>query len=295
MISGTHRGTRLGLAVAPLIAALLAAAPASAHRIEKHFPVEGRPVVIVHNAHGRIQVSSWKKAEVVVVGNHATEKAEVDTEQAGNRIEITTRSMGDNLPPAQLSATYEITVPEETELQVKTDSGTILIERVVGDLMIDTLVGNVQLEEVAGYIVIKSVEGSIVCTRCAGRIDATTLSGNIQVLQPVFDTVRVQTTSGNILFDGNLVRRGVYILKNSTGATEVRLSENDSFDLSAKSVSGQVENLAKFNLRPDPHGSTRAPGPPSKLVRSLFGTVNEGHARVELSSFSGTIRIVKRD
>ena len=34
---------------------------------------------------------------------------------------------------------------------------------------------------------------------------------------------------------------------------------------------------------------------PSKWGQSLFGTMNDGHAKVELSSFSGTIKILKRD
>src|SRR2546422_7222112 len=56
------------------LAAALLAMPASAHRIEKRFPVTGRPVITVHNANGRIEVKSWKKPEVVVVGNHARDR-----------------------------------------------------------------------------------------------------------------------------------------------------------------------------------------------------------------------------
>src|SRR2546422_2345072 len=64
------------------LAAALLAVPASAHRIEKRFPVTGRPVITVHNANGRIEVKSWKKPEVVVVGNHASDRVEVDTERS---------------------------------------------------------------------------------------------------------------------------------------------------------------------------------------------------------------------
>src|SRR5712692_4958393 len=91
------------------------AAPASAHRIEKHFPVQGRPVISVRNdARGRIEVKSWRKPEVVVVGNHATDKVEVDTEQAENRIEVITHVLNKNASPADLETNYQITVPEES-------------------------------------------------------------------------------------------------------------------------------------------------------------------------------------
>ncbi len=46
------------------------------------------------------------------------------------------------------------------------------------------------------------------------------------------------------------------------------------------------------NLKPDPHGKTHAS---PRFAKGLFGTVNEGHAKVELSSFSGTIKIRKRE
>lgn len=293
MITRSQLASRLRSTTLAVAAALLLplAIPAAAHRIEKHYPVAGRPVVTVHNAHGRIEVRSWKKPEVVVVGSHASNKVEVDTEQAGNRIEVTTHVLGENVTPAELQADYSLTVPEESELQVRTDSGSVLVERVYGDMTFDTVAADLQFQDVYGYLVIKTIGGSVLCTRCAGRIDVNSISGNVRLLQPQMDNVRVQTSSGNILFDGDFLRRGIYILKNYSGLIEVRFSDTDSFDLSATTgQQGKVENEAK--LKPDPHGQRHLP---SRFAKGLFGTVNEGHAKVELSSFSGTIKIRRRD
>src|SRR2546422_1092788 len=128
------------------LAAALLAVPASAHRIEKRFPVTGRPVITVHNANGRIEVKSWKKPEVVVVGNHASDRVEVDTEQAGTRIEVTTHVLTTNVQPSELQADYQITVPEESELQVHTDSGLVIVERVYGEMTFDTVAADIQLQ-----------------------------------------------------------------------------------------------------------------------------------------------------
>jgi DUF4097 and DUF4098 domain-containing protein YvlB len=285
--------TRLcGIPLALTAALLLPLAePASAHRIEKHFTVQGRPVVTVNsNVRGRIEVRSWKKAEVVVIGNHASDKVEVDTEQADNRIEVFTHILSENVKSSELDADYQITVPEETQLQIRTDSGLVVVERVYGDLSFETVAADVQLEEVGGYLVVKTVGGTITCTRCLGRINVTSISGNVQLFQPQMDNVRVQTTSGNIFFDGDFRRSGIYILKNHSGLIEVRFSDTDSFDLSATSLKGEVENQA--NLKPDPHGRHQSL---PRLSKSILGTFNEGHAKVELSSFSGTIKIRKRD
>ena len=79
-------------------------------------------------------------------------------------------------------------------------------------------------------------------------------------------------------------------MKNFSGTIEVHFNPADSFDLNAASLKGDVINQASF--KPDMHGS---PHPASKYGQSLFGTMNEGHAKVELSSFSGTIKILKHE
>ncbi len=278
--------------IATLAAALLIALvmPASAHRLEKHFTVKGRPVITVRNAHGRIEVKSWQRPEVVVVGNHASSKVETDTEQVGDRIEVLTHVLTEKVSPSDLQADYTITVPEESELRVTTDSGTIVVNRVFGDMTFDTVSSDVQLQEVAGYLAVKTIGGSVECTRCAGRMDVNSISGNVRLLEPQLNSVRVQTSSGNIFFDGKFLPQGIYILKNYSGLIEVRFADTDSFDLSANSLYGHVENQA--NVKPDTHGLRR---PPARFAKGLFGTVNEGQAKVELSSFNGTIKILKRE
>ena len=266
------------------------AVPASAHRVEKHFTVEGRPVVTVRNTLGRIEVKSWKKPEVVIVGSHASNKVEVDTEQAGNRIEVTTHVLTEKVSPAELQADFTITVPEESQLQVRTDSGNVVVERVFGDLTFDTVAADVHLQEVAGYLLIKTIGGAVVCVRCAGRIEVSSISGGVEILQPQLDNVRVQTSSGNIYFDGDFLPHGTYSLKNYSGLIDVRFSETDSFDLIATSLYGNVENQA--NVKPDAHGRQHLP---SRFAKGLIGSLNQGNAKVELSSFSGTIKIRKRD
>ncbi len=272
-----------------LAALLLPAVPASAHRLEKHFTVQGRPLVSIRNPHGRIEVKSWKKAEVVVVSDYTGDKLEVDTEQAGNRIEARTHTLTEELQPADFHVDYVVTLPEESELQIHTDSGSIAVERVYGDMTFDTVAADVQLSDVGGYLVVKTIGGGVVCRRCLGRIEVSTISGNVQLLQPHMENVRVQTSTGDILFDGDFLGRGSYLLKNYSGLIEVRFSETDSFDLTANSLYGNVENQAR--LKPDKHGRRFSPAP---LGKTLFGSVNEGHAKVELSSFNGTIKIRKR-
>jgi len=282
------RLAKLGVVIAGFVIAT--AAPARADRVEKHFPVQSKPMVTVRNASGRIQVKAWSKNEVQVAWTSVGGKTAVETEQAGNRIEVITQMVNGTASAEDVKTDFEITVPVESELSVRTDSGNVTVESVHGDMTFDTVGANLQLSDVDGYMVIKTIDGSLVCTRCGGKLEANSISGNMQMIQPVLDSVRVQTSSGNILFDGSFLNRGVYIMKNFSGTIEVHFSSTDSFDLNATSLKGKVVNQASF--KPDAHGSHH---PASKYGESLFGSMNDGHAKVELSSFSGTIKILKRD
>jgi DUF4097 and DUF4098 domain-containing protein YvlB len=278
-------------ALGAVMAGLILAAPARADRIEKHFPVQAKPRVTVRNSNGRIQVKAWNRNEVLVAWTTASGKAAVQTEEAGNRVEVAAGNYYEDGAATDDNKTdFEITVPVETELSVRTDSGNVTVDSVHGDMTFDTVGASLQLTDVDGYMVVKTIDGSLVCNRCSGKLEANSISGNVQMISPTLDSVRVQTSSGNILFDGSFLSRGIYIMKNFSGTIEVHFSSSDSFDVNATSLKGDVINQASF--KPDTHGSAR---PASKWGHSLFGTMNEGHAKVELSSFSGTIKILKRD
>jgi DUF4097 and DUF4098 domain-containing protein YvlB len=274
---------------------LWASAPARAsnERIERHFAVQGRPVVVIQNmGDGRIEVKSSKNAEVVVSGMRASDKISIDMEQAGDRIDVNTTVIDPSAQPSERQANLQLTVPEETELQLKTQTGLIYVEQVTGDMTLESIAGDIHLKEVSGYIIVTTTGGSLVCTQCAGKLKFESVSGSAQILQPGLTNVNLHTTTGNILFDGDFVRTGLYSMKSGKGLVEVRFSGNDSFDLNAQTATGTVDNQAAAFLKPDSHGVKHLA---SKFTKGLFGTVGQGLAKVELSSYSGTIRILKRD
>jgi DUF4097 and DUF4098 domain-containing protein YvlB len=262
-------------------------------RVERRFAVQGRPVVVIQNVgDGRIEVKSSKNAEVLVTGTRASDKISFDMEQAGDRIDVNTMVIDATAQPAEMQANLQLVVPEETELQLKTQTGLIYVEQVTGDMTLESVAGDVHLKEVSGYIIVTTTGGSLVCTQCAGKLKFESVSGSAQILQPGLTNVNLHTTTGNILFDGDFVRTGLYTMKSGKGLVEVRFSGNDSFDLNAQTATGTVDNQAAAFLKPDSHGVKHLA---SKFTKGLFGTVGQGLAKVELSSYSGTIRILKRD
>jgi DUF4097 and DUF4098 domain-containing protein YvlB len=286
-----------GRSILPVLGAalfLLQAPQAQAtQRFEKHFAVKGHPVVCIHNiGNGRIEVKSSKNSEVIVAGTQASSKVSLVTESVGDRIDVSANVEDVSAQPAELEVNFQLTVPEETELELKTQTGLIYVEQVMGDMTLQSVAGDVHLKEVSGYIVVKTTNGSLVCSQCAGKLDFNSVSGSAQLLQPGFTNVTLFTTSGNILFDGDFIRTGIYTMRSGKGTVEVHFSGNDSFDLNAQTATGTVDNQAEAYLKPDSHGVKHIA---SKFTKGLFGTVGSGLAKVELSSYSGTIRILKRD
>ena len=266
---------------------------AAGQKVEKHFAVKGRPVVMIQNvANGRIEVKSWKNPEVVVSASQPSNKIALDIEQADDRIDVTASVIDTSAQDSELSENIQLTVPEETELQIKSQSGLIYVEQVLGDMTLESVAGDIHLKEVSGYIIVKTTGGTLVCTLCGGKLKFDSVSGSAQVLQPSLTNVTLYTSFGNILFDGDFIRTGIYSMKSGRGLVEVRFAGTDSFDLNAQTTSGTVENRAEAFLKPYSHGIKRSA---SKYAKGLFGTVGNGLAKVELSSFSGTIRILKRD
>jgi len=268
-------------------------AMAASQRIEKHFAVTGRPVVVIQNvANGRIEVKSSKSQEVTVIASQNSNKINFDMEQAGDRIDVTATIVDASAQPLDLETSLQLTVPEETELQLKTENGLIYVEQVMGDMTLESVAGDVHLKEVSGYIIVKTTGGSLVCTQCAGKLDFKSVSGGAQILQPALNKVEATTSFGNILFDGDFIRTGLYSMKSGKGLVEVRFSGNDSFDLKAQTATGTVDNQAAAFLKPDSHGTV---GRFKSKFRGLWGTFGAGLAKVELSTYSGTIRILRRD
>jgi DUF4097 and DUF4098 domain-containing protein YvlB len=288
------RGLHSVLGAGLFVCAATVALAGSTEQQERHFTVKERPVVTIDNiVNGRIEVKSWKNSEVVVTSTSVPGKVAIEVEQVGDRIDINASSLVSSNEPHEVEANFQLLVPEQTELQLRTQTGLILVEQVNGDMKLQSVAGDVHLKEVSGYIIVKTTGGSLVCSLCSGKLEFTSISGGAQILQPALKNVNLMTTTGNILYDGDFLRTGLYTMNSGRGLVEVRFSGTDSFDLHAQTYRGTVDNQAADFLKPDTHtGRHRFE---SRFHRGVSGTVGQGLAKVELSSYSGTIRILKRD
>jgi hypothetical protein len=99
------------------------------------------------------------------------------------------------------SVTYEIFVPQATDLTLKTHNGGINISDVRGRLAFEGVNGGVRLKRVAGEINGRTVNGGIDVELAgaafeARQMDLSTVNGGVTVTMPANYSARVQTETG---------------------------------------------------------------------------------------------------
>jgi DUF4097 and DUF4098 domain-containing protein YvlB len=164
-------------------------------REEKHFPVAGKPDVVVSTFDGSIEIRPWDKPDVQVVvekrGRDKEDVAAIDVQasQNGNRVEVTVSEPkhlgGFNIHFGNRSAKLIISLPASSDVTAKSGDGSI------------------DIEQVAGRVQLRSGDGSIRGRSLAGDVDAHTGDGSIK-LDGVKGTLNVDTGDGSITLDGML-------------------------------------------------------------------------------------------
>src|SRR5271163_3873110 len=118
-----------GLLVPSLL--LCSAVAAGPRRQEQHFKVAAHPVITVHNPNGLITVKAWTKSEVLVISTPASDRIEVDAEQMGNRVDVSTRELSDSVARDDMRADLKTYPAEDAKLQINNDGGNVSVANVL--------------------------------------------------------------------------------------------------------------------------------------------------------------------
>ena len=120
---------------------------------------------------------------------------------------------------SNLQVTYEITVPETFECQIKTKGGSIEINRLNGNFLAETSGGSVKLGEILGAVNATTSGGRIELDKGHAKIDLVTAGGSIQVQEAV-GYLNARTSGGGIQVSKALA--GLYAV---TGGGSIKLSD----------------------------------------------------------------------
>ncbi|HEV2961385.1 MAG TPA: DUF4097 family beta strand repeat-containing protein [Candidatus Angelobacter sp.] len=251
----------------------------------------GGLVNIVNNS-GSVTLHPGSGQQVVVNATRHSDKLEVDSNGMpdGRRVEIRTHVISQQkLSADESKVEYDITVPPGVAVTVSTATAPITVENLNSDLSLSSDTGRITIKNVANaHIHVRSIAAPIALTDIAnGYVDVTSNSSPVQLENVSGPRVVVGATSGDISYRGDCSGGGIYNLTTHSGTIDVALPQNASVDLTARSLTGSVEN--DFPLQQKPH-STFVPS----TGRSLVGTSNSGSSSMELQSFNGRIRVKRQ-
>lgn len=270
-----------------LIAAVLAA-PAAVDTTIAVAP-DGR--LEVDNPRGEVTVRTWDRSAVRIVAD-LEDRDDLWIEGTRSVLSVRTRSSR-----GQRSVEFTLTIPRGMAIRVEGNDldvdmeglgGAVEVESVHGDIRVVGGVGNVRLHAVHGEVQLTSARGRIDISSVneevwlrdvEGAVRVETTNGDIEMLQVRSDDVFASTTNGDLTYDGTVVDGGRYTLTTHNGDISATVAESANATIRVATYQGDFE--ADY---------------PVRLVGSIESkeftfTLGSGSARIDLESFSGSIRL----
>lgn len=268
-----------------------AGAPASGqNRWEKTFQaLPNVRITVVNPGGGSVIVHGWDKPRVHAVCIAASPKVEIDCDPVpdtgeAERVHFATHVVDSSATPAERTVSYEIDVPTGAIVNVSNPDGTVAVDRVSGEEWIESINGKITVTDATGPLNLRSLR-DIEIVRPTGQLVANTVMGDVRVTGSISRDVRAQTGSGKIIFDGEFMPGGNYVLTSYQGDMDISCPRSNSFELRARTVRGKVDNqLHLVNTRHLPNADETG----------VIGFQNEGDASVEVKSYSGSIHVRPR-
>lgn len=263
-------------------------AAAAENRKEFHYNLGPHSNVTVINQFGGVTVLPSSDGQVGVVALLHSNKVEVDATQRGSRLELRTHFLA-NASPDDGRVDYQLRVPADASLRVRSTSGPISVQGINSDMTLEGDAAEVAVRQArGGHIHIHTLSGPVRLANVEhGFIEVVSVSGPVTLENTDGPMVTVNTTDGKITYTGDFGDGGEYSLANHSGDIEVSLPASASVDITATSATGTVTN--DFPFHPVAHSSV-----PLTQGKSFAGTSNSGSSSVRLRSFSGKIHVQKR-
>ena len=255
-------------------------------RKDLHFKVGKHPTISINNPYGPVIVRAGVPHEVVVTAILHSDKVELDQSKSHNRVDVISHL----LPGANANSgivDYEISVPPDANLTLRSENGRVHAEKLRGDVTVAGNEGAIEVLDCAGgHVHVRTLNGTVNLSNVHGEIEVMSVGGDVVMTGVTGETVAVNSNSGKIQYDGDFSGDGEYAFTSHTGNIEAVAPAYASIEVLARSTNGIVQS--DFSLDPK-HAPFLVRG-----ANSLSGTIGKAASSVKLFSFSGKIRLKKR-
>jgi DUF4097 and DUF4098 domain-containing protein YvlB len=316
------------LSLAAAAAALLLAGEAGAQRqVNARHDASGSGTVDININTGSLRVVGWGRNEVQVTGTLGREGDRVVLEGSGRTTEVRVAGGRGRSGPA----TLEVRVPAGSSVSVTAGAAPVTITGVNGAVEttsqagVTTIQGNprsieatgqqggitvnaqtdhVTLTTMAGPIrvagtvrqraEISSMAGAVELSGSVGEADIHALNGAVRVANVTGGRVEINSVAGSVTVNGSRLRGNVETVTGSVsisgtlggalevtshaGSVELRLPASTAADVTVTSFSGGVDS--DWRLR--------------REGREWHGTLGRGGPRVNITTFSGAVKLTRR-
>ena len=261
-------------------------------RIDTVLPLSRNGVVEIHLHAGEVVVTGWSRNQVKVFAT--SERGQIHLGATQSRIEIGDRTSrgrhGDTRVEVSVPEGTRITVSgQSTDISVRGVNGEVEVATMSGDVIIDNASSRVEFESVSGDVQISGVQGDLRGEAMSGEIDVTDVTGLVDVESVSGDltlrnvrskSVRAESVSGSVEFDGRTEKGGRYDFASHSGDVRLLLPTALGALISVETFSGTIDSDFPITLQPGQrHG------------KQFEFQVGDGGARIDATSFSGGIYI----
>ena len=184
----------------------------------------------------------------------------MELEMSGNEVDIETRGTGADVKANTVQGHVTIDGGE----------GSIEATSVEGDLTISNVKGRVDLSTVEGAVDLRNISGS--------ELEIETVAGDIGMVNVSSTNISASSVDGDISWGGTLAPTGTYRFSTHDGDLRLGLVGDPDATVSVETFDGSLESDWPVTLR----GTNQ---------HKITFTLGSGRARVELSSFDGTISL----
>lgn len=288
--------------ILPLTLMLWSAMAMAGTPIDQTRPLRADGRVHIENVKGSVQVRTWDRAEVHVGGTLGDGVKSLDINGSSSDLRIKVEYPqggwfgGGHSEPSDLV----VSLPVGAELEVDVVSADVDVAGVAGRrLVIESVSGRVSAQGSPAQAELESVSGDVEAKLDSPDLKASTVSGGLRVTDAVGAEIDLETVSGDIdLKAGTIKRLSVDSVSGSadvdlqgldkggrikgetlSGRLSVSLPATTSAALSISTFSGSIRSTVG-EVRHERYG----PG------ASLEARLGEGDGKIDLESFSGSVR-----
>jgi putative adhesin len=176
---------------------------------------------------------------------------------------------------------YNIMVPHNCDLILRTSSGDLSIVGVTGTHSLQSTSGDVRVRDMAGNTLISTASGDIGIEDVKGKLATRTASGDIRTKNLGLSEVSATTASGDLELDLNRLPEGNFEVRTVSGDLNLYLPPSAAFRAQVHTLSGSVR--CGFPREVVDYTSSQK--------RETVLNVNGGGRTIQLHTVSGDVSI----